>query len=269
MSEITLVHLSDLHFAADEYYLDPESAIRSACDAISEMHAGAEIVVAITGDITTKGRPHGYYEAARVIRSALLPRLNPRAVVVCPGNHDIASGSPRFGTFNRFAFDVTGNANLSWTSQRPVRTVQVDEYSFVLINSAYHGDHTYGQVPMHAVREVLNGAEIHNAIVLLHHSPISSAYGGAALTNAYELLAQVSNSRALGVLHGHIHSELVLTFGRRPTFLSGVGSLSFKPEPNMNNQFSVHVLRDGALASSTAYRYATDRQQFIATGMPR
>ncbi len=268
MSDLTLVHLSDLHFAADNYELPPEEALTKAAAVISRDFSGP-LTVAITGDITTMGRDHGYVEATRVIRRTLLRTCEVSKIVVCPGNHDISSDSQPFAAFNRFAFALTNDSAQSWGTAQPVRVVLQRQYALVLVNSAHHGDYRYGQVPTDELRKALSRIEGKYAIVLLHHSPISSIYGGAALMNAYEFLATASGARVCGVLHGHIHSEQVLSVGRRPSFLAGVGSLGFRPDPNMNNQFAVHQLDNGRLVRSASYRYTLDRRDFMDAEIPQ
>ena len=99
-------------------------------------------------------------------------------------------------------------------------------------------------------------------IVVMHHSPISGSYAGGGMTDAYELLALVSEFPVAALLHGHVHSDLGLTIGRHGTLLFGAGSLGFEPDPNMNNQFVIHRFIDGAVAESVIYRYFRNRDRF-------
>jgi 3',5'-cyclic AMP phosphodiesterase CpdA len=263
LSELTIVHLSDLHFAADQYLLFPEDALVKVSEVIAKRATRDDLVIVITGDITTQGRRHGYHEAARAIRRTLLEVVSSKDIFFCPGNHDIEKSAPRdFSGISRFVFEVTQNSTMVWSRGKTVSRVDRGEYSFILVNTAFHGDHRFGTVPVADLKESLKDAQPH-PMVLIHHSPISSVYGGAALSNSYEFLSATSHANVCGILHGHIHSEQVLLVGKRPTFLAGAGSLSFEPEPNMNNHFVVHAVQDGRLTASTAYRYTGDRQEFF------
>lgn len=84
----TIVHLSDLHFGAE----DP-----TLVDAlVADVAAQAPSVVVVSGDLTQRARPE-QFQAAR----AFLDRL-PHPQVVVPGNHDI----PLYDAVRRFLFPL-------------------------------------------------------------------------------------------------------------------------------------------------------------------
>jgi 3',5'-cyclic AMP phosphodiesterase CpdA len=85
-----LVHLSDLHFPAAQ----PAQA-----EALAQSIAAARPdVVAITGDLTRRGRRHEFEAAARLVDAL------PGEVIVVPGNHDVPLVKHRFSRpFARFA----------------------------------------------------------------------------------------------------------------------------------------------------------------------
>lgn len=265
MIDLTLIHMSDLHFAGPSSPLTPAEAIEKAREAIARDYPNEKFILAITGDITTKGQVDGYHEASRALKAALRKGCQIDSTLLCPGNHDIGQGASPFAAFNRFAFDVTNDPTQVFVEDSPIAVVRRHGYAFILVNSASHGDHHYGRVPLKRLREALLSTQNSHEIVLLHHSPISSEYGGEALVNAYEFLATVSRAGVSGVLHGHIHSAQTLSIGPKGTFLSGVGSLGFQPEPNMNNQFAIHFLEEGRLVKSMRYTYAADRREFCAS----
>ncbi|WP_345761683.1 metallophosphoesterase family protein [Diaminobutyricibacter sp. McL0608] len=263
MSDLTLVQWSDLHFAPDgSQTLPPSRAVALASEAVRRDYGGVAVQLALSGDITTKGRQLGYAEAATAVQSAIA-LMNVSAVVVCPGNHDIGAVDPTgFVDFNRFAFRVTNDPNQQWDSRNPVRVVTMGAYSMVLVNSAYRGDHTVGAAPLAALETALGRTRSTHQVVILHHSPISSAYAGGGMADAYDLLALVSKFEVSAVLHGHVHSDQGLYFGGYPTLLYGAGSLGYEPDPNMNNQFVVHEFSEGRASRPRLYRYYRNLDRF-------
>ena len=262
-----LLHLSDLHFEAPPgAKLTPPHALSRATDAIIRDFPKSEFVLVISGDITTRGAATGYLEALRALEE-LRGRLTITKIVVCPGNHDLAVVAPRdFRDFNQFAFSLTNDTAQFWNETQTVRVIPWNEYRFVLINTSFHGDYRYGSVPLDALREALAGNAGLHLIVVLHHSPISSTYGGGGLSDAYELLKVVSEYGAVAILHGHVHSDQSLTVGRHGTLLFGIGSLGFQPDGNMNNQFAIHDFDGGKIKRSLIYRYYLNTDSFRDSG---
>lgn len=263
MTHLTVVHISDLHFASPRPALPPAVALERAATAL-QGRLQEPVVLAISGDVTTGGNLDGYAEARAAIADSLIRSLPFSDILVCPGNHDITGEAAPFGPFNKFAFQVTRSASQSWSHDRKVVPVNVGEYTFLLINSSAHLDYRFGIAPIDEIRDAAAEAQQPNIVAVLHQSPVASAYGGSGLVNAYEFLATASELRFAGILHGHVHGNYALHIGRRPSFLAGVGSLAFEPPPNMNNQFAVYELEDGALTRHTIYRYYESRASFSA-----
>jgi 3',5'-cyclic AMP phosphodiesterase CpdA len=265
VSDLHVLHWSDLHFAAgtsEPDRLTPARAVALATEAVRRDHGDQQFVLALSGDITTRGRSGGYREALTAL-DHVRRSLSLSAVVVCPGNHDIAPTDPRsFSEFNRFALSATGDAQQMWDGQQPVRTVRIGDYSILLVNSAYEGDHSFGSTPLRALRLALDAADGTHPIVVMHHSPISGAYAGGGMKDAYDLLALVSEYPVAALLHGHVHSDLGLRIGRHGTLLFGAGSLGFEPDENMNNQFVIHRFENGVAVESDLYRYFKNVDRF-------
>src|SRR6476660_3502995 len=104
MSDLRLVHMSDLHFSNTYKNLQPDDALQLAGSALGGEFGDAPLVLLISGDITTKGDLNGYNEALGSIKRHLLEKLNVVKIILCPGNHDIVSGDKSFSAFNKFAF---------------------------------------------------------------------------------------------------------------------------------------------------------------------
>lgn len=260
-----LLHLSDLHFAASpQPDLTPSHALTRATDVLLRDYPGQEFVLVVSGDVTTQGQPVGYTQALRALE-VLKKRLKISKVLVCPGNHDIARVAPtEFREFNQFAFSLTNDPEQLWNEKHAVCVIPWGSYSFILVNTAFHGSHSYGRVPLDSLRDCLSQNADTHLIVILHHSPISSSYAGGGLSDAYDLLSLVTGYGASAVLHGHVHSDQGLPVGRRPTILFGAGSLGFHPDGNMNNQFTIHQCDEGSLTSSSTYRYYRNTDSFVA-----
>jgi 3',5'-cyclic AMP phosphodiesterase CpdA len=266
MTKMLLLHISDLHFTASPpppRGQSPARLLDLAADALRHDYPSEQFVLALSGDITTKGRSTGFDDALRSI-ALLRSRINVTATIVCPGNHDITRPHTKeFTFFNRFAFSLTEDAEQLWQPSKPVCVVSIKEYSFILVNSAHEGDHTFGSAPIDALKEALHSTEGTSRIVMMHHSPISSAYAGGGMADAYDLLALVSQHKVTALLHGHVHSDQALQFGPHHTLLYGAGSLGFLPDPSMNNQFAIHEFTDGSASDLRLYRYYQNHDRFI------
>lgn len=263
MTSLRIIHFSDLHFAAvPRPVLTPTRALKRATEAILRDFPEEELVLVISGDVTTQGSAEGYVEALAALNE-MKKQLRIAKIVVCPGNHDIAQVAPKeFREFNRFAFDLTNDPKQTWNDEQPVAVSTLGTYAFVLTNTSFHGDHSFGRVPLGSLKRAMAQVSDRHLIVVVHHSPISSQYGGGGMADAYELLAAVSNEGATALLHGHVHSDQGLRIGNHGTLLSGAGSLGFQPDGNMNNQFAIHEFTDGTFARSITYRYYRNWDRF-------
>lgn len=267
MSRLNMVHMSDLHFSGTYNSLQPDDALELAGIALAEDFGESPLVLSISGDITTKGDLNGYHEALDSIKKHLFAKLNIEKIALCPGNHDIVSGDKYFRDFNKFAYALTHDYLQNWNQNNPVCKIEYNEYAFLLVNSAYLGDYRFGAVPITALETALRSSRDKYSIIIIHHSPISSAYGGEGLTESYELLATAARENAIALLHGHVHSDQVLLLGSKPTLVSGAASLAFSPDPNMNNQFCAYIFDEGLLEKAYTYTYTANRNKFIPKEM--
>ena len=266
MMKLSVIHWSDLHFAGKvprEGELSPALAVELAVEAINRDYAETEFVLLLSGDVTTGGDASGYADALVALRAARAD-LSLSEIVVCPGNHDTAKVHPRsFTEFNQFAFQLTRKAIQTWSFENPVCTVVNGDYAFLAVNTAFEGDYSYGSAPLRQLRAALTASRERHQIVVFHHSPISAKYAGGGMKDAYDLLALISEFDVSAVLHGHVHSNQGLRFGSSGSLLFGAGSLGFKPEGNMNNQFAIHEFTDGEATSTRVYRYYRNENTFL------
>lgn len=257
-----IVHMSDLHFLHSNPYLQPDTALRLAGEALIRDFQDEPLVLVISGDITTCGAVAGLHEALLSINKNILSRLVINKTILCPGNHDIVGGDKDFKEFNKFAFSLTGSEWQIWNEERTVAIEMYEDYCFLLVNTSAHADYNFGKVPLEALERSLDETQAKHQIVVLHHSPISSSYGGDGLADSYEVLSLVGKKNCLALLHGHVHSNQILTIGRQPTIVSGVGSLGYTPDPNMNNQFSTYSFSGSKLVRAGIYRYLGNNKRF-------
>ncbi|WP_238422593.1 metallophosphoesterase [Gordonia sp. 'Campus'] len=261
---IQIAHISDLHFHADDGDLDPAEALEMFADQVARLGYRQEnVVLVISGDVTTKGRTGGFSSAVRNVRDKVLKRGLFSQIIVCPGNHDISVSRRKFHEFNDFAFAVTNDEKQLFTEDSSVVVTKFRDFDFVAINSAHHGDHRFGSINLHQVHRALSTCGP-KTILVTHHSPISSRYGGHGLEHSHELLTLASQHGALALLHGDIHSDQVLTVGRTRTKILGVGSLGFVPGSNMNNQFTVYNISETNF-SGVLFIYKKNRNDFVPT----
>ena len=94
MSEITILHLSDIHFKKnkEDHYktFPPELQLKllKDVDAHSEEH-GAPDFVAVTGDIAFSGKRSEYIDAIKFVHSLKFIFPVETEFLVVPGNHDV------------------------------------------------------------------------------------------------------------------------------------------------------------------------------------
>lgn len=264
---IWVLQVSDLHFGHSSTHLAATVALTATTAAVQRVlsETPGSLVVALCGDVVDKGDPSYFDVAARSIDLHLIQALGRPPVVCCPGNHDVVSGeNGHFSAFNRFAFRLTNNPDLMFDRTRTVTSTVLSGYEFVLVNSMFEGYKTYkvGMVDIDALGRLLGANMASPRVVITHHSLIpSNPADTSSIGNAYPMLRAVTTGGVSAVLHGHMHSETVLTVGARATALVGVGSLLFKPYPNYNNSFNLLRFEGGRLTRALAFRYIADSVQ--------
>jgi 3',5'-cyclic AMP phosphodiesterase CpdA len=259
-----ILQVSDLHFGQVNPPLLNERALPLLVTAVRQevSQAPGLLVISICGDIVDKGN-QGYYDtAARALEDHLLRPLGSPAVVCCPGNHDVVPGeNGLFSGFNHFAFHITNKASITFAPSNTVVNLALHGFEFVLVNSMYRGheDRHHGEVNLHHLDRAT--AEIAHAprILLVHHSLIPNERSETStLVNSYALIELAVARGFVGILHGHLHSQHVLSVGKAGTVVLGVGSLLYRPWPNYNNSFNLLRFDGPTLAAAVAFRFVAD-----------
>lgn len=261
---LLILQISDLHFGQHASHLPPETALGAVASAVAALRSEKpyKLLVALCGDIVNKGDSSYYDVAARALEHDLLRLLGMPDVVCCPGNHDVVNGeNGDFLAFNRFAFRLTNNAELVFDRDRSVCLIPVSGYEIVLVNSMFRGheDRKRGEIQIEQLRHSLGRPHLLPRIVITHHSLIADdPHDPSSVANAYPVFRTIAASNVVAVLHGHMHSQTILSVGRRGTAVIGVGSLLYKPYPNYNNSFNVLRFDGELLAEACAFRYVAD-----------
>jgi 3',5'-cyclic AMP phosphodiesterase CpdA len=179
---------------------------------------------------------------------------------MCPGNHDICPGSTPFGEFNRIAWQLTHDDTVSFSMDSRVTRHTVAGTDFILVNSAYHGDHEYGKVDSVALEGALRGCTCPQRVLALHHSLIPLSDRDLSTTrNAYAVIRLALEHEVSLILHGHSHRQSVVTLcGPTLCHVVGVGSLLLPPVTNTNNQFNLLRIENGTVDAGYAYRLVAD-----------
>lgn len=244
---IRFVHISDLHFGAVEAGMPDH--LRTAIT-----QSGAS-VLAVSGDLTMRGRKTEYRQAREFLDSIPLPR------VVVPGNHDV-QGAVR--VWERFTSPWSNYKRLIDPNLEPVwRTPGL---IMVGINSArpagWYLDWSRGRVSRRQMARLarLFGEESDDSlrVLVVHHPPAAPPHGTARhlIGRLREFTDAVKEAGVDLVLSGHFHMSyaqaLSLPGGPVPgtCVLSSVSTATshrLKGEPN-----GFHVIEGNARAISIA-----------------
>lgn len=213
---ISLFHVSDLHFGAED---------RAALDWFTQSVAAARPdAVICTGDLTMRAR-HGEFAAAAAWLGAL-----GAPVMVEPGNHDL----PYFNPFERIFAPYARYRAL----RRAVnRDLALDGAAIIALptvaRAQWRLNWSKGRVGSADLAQALAGlagaAEAGIRFVACHHPLIDTATStGAATHGGRAALAALARAGADVVLSGHVHDafDLTVTPQDRPIRLIGAGTLS-------------------------------------------
>ena len=267
-SNTILLHLTDLHFGdnlseslsvSDFTYNDIAKLI---ADTIKSNYKSKKLIIAFGGDITNKGQSKKYQYASNFIRTIKKELSDYNIdIILCPGNHDIEIGNDNwFGNFNIFSGEITEKQNFIYTKKRTCVLYETPDVSFVVINSIYHGDHTFGLIDTNQLEEKLKLAQ-HKIIVLLHHHLIPVLKDDTSTTrNSYDMIRLCLKYGVELIIHGHIHSTFKLSFGDSIKKVDIVGCGATLPivNSNYNNQFNISEISKSKIKSITSYKITFD-----------
>lgn len=256
-----ILQISDIHLGDERHFPITTTALRRLLIETLDRYVpqGSPLTVAICGDLTSRGSPGGFRLAENFFHALRDDVNRPISFCLCPGNHDIVGGDKDFTLFNKSAHAITGRATCLFNSKRTAAVDTIGGVDFILINSAYHGDHTFGLVDLVQAEAALRSARSAQKIVIIHHNLIPvDRTDRATILNAYQMLQLAASVQATAIFHGHVHLGTYISVGRHGTALVGAGSLFFPPRSNFNNQFNLIEIRDGRALSAHRFRLVGD-----------
>lgn len=241
---MNIIHLSDIHFGNPGSTFHHRKVAERLAGFINEQ--GCDSILAISGDITFQGQKEGYDQGLDffdvLFSKCGLERNN---VIACPGNHDISSNS--FNDFDRFIYSIRRDDQLSF-SGHGLNVIEFDNVVFLILNTAYHVDHSYGLVdqsvlgdcPFGQYEEKIKVAMFHHHILGQFHSDTS------AIRNSYNLVQWLVSNNVSYVFHGHQHSEQDYMIGANGMRVFSVRSGNFL-QPGHINAFNNYSFVGGEL----------------------
>jgi 3',5'-cyclic AMP phosphodiesterase CpdA len=191
---VRLLHISDLHAGSVE-----ETAVEQHLEPLVER--AQPQLIAVTGDLTHRGRRREHERAAEFLRGLGRPLL------VIPGNHDIPYTFPARFTRPWAEFER------QWETVEPV--FRSDELVVVGLNSVRPWRHQSGAIRSGQIArtaELLAGApEGALRVVALHHHLIGAPWRSRKrpVSHRSEVLAGLVDAGAELILSGHIHQAAV------------------------------------------------------------
>lgn len=190
---MTIVHLSDLHFG--------KIAHPRIVDAlVAELNRRRPTLVAISGDLTQRARPHEYEAAAEMIDAIEAP------VLVVPGNHDVY---PWWRPVSRIFNPLKRYRRYVSTDLAP--TFVDDGLSVLGVNSAHGRTIKGGRIGSEMRRTIddhFDGTSdgIFKVLVVHHHLTRIQALGPHDIAgNARQTLVTASRQGIDLILCGHLH----------------------------------------------------------------
>ena len=223
-----LLHISDLHAGSAE-----ETALEHTLEPLVE-RVEPELI-AVTGDVTHRGRRREHERAAAFLRGLGRPLL------VIPGNHDIPYAFPARITRPWAEFER------QWETVEPV--FRSDDLHVVGLNSVRPWRHQSGGIDHSQIartRDLLaEAAEGALRVVALHHHLIGAPWRSRKkpVSRRSEVLAGLVDAGAELILAGHIHQSAVSErhefevdrHGLRGTTVSVAPGLG-QPRPNRRGE---------------------------------
>ena len=263
-----LLHLTDLHFGdnlsksislPDFSYKDIAKLISNT---IRNNYSSKKIVIALGGDITNKAEQSKYRYAHDFINT-IKSELNDFEInfILCPGNHDIESNHENlFRGFNTFSAELTGTENFLYSEERTSVLFEKNNWSFIITNSVYHGNHKYGLIDLRGLETILEEAKS-PILLLTHHHLIPIIENDISTTrNAYDFLRLSQNYNVKVIIHGHIHSSFKMEIAKGKSKFDIIGCGATLPEisTNYSNQFNIIELIDNTSYEIFSHRIIYD-----------
>jgi 3',5'-cyclic AMP phosphodiesterase CpdA len=213
---VTLFHVSDLHFGAED-----RAALAWFAQSVADVRPDAVIC---TGDLTMRARRREFSAAAAWLGALAAP------VMVEPGNHDM----PYFNLIERFFTPYARYRQLRRAVNRDLELDQVAVIPLQTIAPAqwrlnWSKGHVGGTNLAHALAGLSAAASAGIRLAACHHPLIEADTQATASTRGGSAaLAALARCGADAVLSGHVHDafDRMVYAGGMPIRLIGAGTLS-------------------------------------------
>jgi len=266
-----ILHLTDLHFGEN---LSKSLSIRDfkynhiaklITETVKKEYSKCNIIVAIGGDITNKGKEKKYQYAIDFF-NVIKQELSDFKIdfVLCPGNHDIESGSENwFSNFNIFSGELTGDDIFLYSKKKTSVLYEKNNWSFIAINSVYHGNHQFGLIELEQLEQNFEAAKYPIVLITHHHFIPLFEKDVSTTRNAYDFLRLCQKYDVKIVLHGHIHSSFKIIMSTKESEFIIVGCGATLPElkTNYNNKFNITKLHDDKTYEISSYSIIYDSSE--------
>jgi 3',5'-cyclic AMP phosphodiesterase CpdA len=247
MKKLIFIHLTDFHFGGhtsssttsfEDLFLSTSKLISDWI--IKKYHFNDfELVFGLGGDMTNKAESLKYQYALRFLND-LKEKLKEYVThyIFCPGNHDIEfNPHNRFSSFNNFTRIFLNSSKYTFNKDQSIILDEINNFSFISINSLYQEDYRYGSIDLEKLKEFLNLAK-HPIIILTHHHLIPIYDNDISTTrNSYSFIKLLSDYNVKYVLSGHLHCNTELSIDK--THILGTSALFPELGSGYNNQFRV------------------------------
>lgn len=294
MSEIVILHLSDIHFKKkiergdNTFYTDVQEKLINAVKKYLNEHPGLDFV-AITGDIAFSGKKNEYDKALVFLKDLKSVLPSGTEFLIVPGNHDVDRQKisrpfslhdivkndkvdeflerkknikdhvkVKFKSYRKFSEQLNPGLYESKEDYFWVKNYPDKDVSFLGLNSAWvsenEEDRLYITLGYPQVRAALKRSDSQNKVVLMHHPP-------------FFLLEDEKQSRCGGelfkncqlLLYGHKHSDDAVNL-KNPSgsiiFLGVNASYTDDKDGFIGFQFiRVRFLNEGKAVKSVVWPY--------------
>lgn len=257
-----LIQIADIH-NSNNYTLEKINKISDEMVTSINNYIKADdlVVFTICGDILNKGREVGFRETLHFL-DLIKEKINSKNIefVICPGNHDIVdkNGEKSFKDIDKFIFKVSLDSTIKFEGQS-INIKTIKDIDFIIINSSFHLDHTYGKIDLSELDKILKQSKCNEKIVILHHHLIPIREGETStIVNSYEFFKTLEDKNILAILHGHQHMKMDMVVGNNLTRIIGVGSILADIETNYNNQFNLIQIEESKITNIIEFKYNMD-----------
>ena len=205
-----LLHISDPHFHSDSLSIYPHHIKQPLINLINEqIQDKSNFYLLLTGDITIQGQKEGYEQAQYFFNDVIAQTgLNPKNIILCPGNHDISEKS--FKNFDAFAYALRQD-NVFTFSDSNSKLLLTENACFLSINSAYYLNHKFGLVDIINLNKTLSENEDsftqkETKIAVIHHHFLNvHDTDTSVIRNGYQTVDALSIFNF--IFHGHQHTR--------------------------------------------------------------